>query len=86
MYMFSECPYVQKFWKTIWKLISIFTAENIDTEMCYIILCIYNKEGQIYTLISTVVKAYISTCKYMTKHLIQLNAGTKLSTTKKLKD
>ena len=45
----------------------IFTVKNIDTEMCNIILCIYNTENQIYTLISTIVKAYIFVCKYADK-------------------
>ena len=67
MHMLWECPYVQKLWKTIWDLVSIFTAENIDTKMCNIILCTYNKENQIYTLISTIVKAYIFACKYADK-------------------
>ena len=49
MHMLWECPYVQKLWKTIWDLVSIFTAEYFDTEMCNIILCTYNKENQIYT-------------------------------------
>ena len=67
MHMFWECPYVQKLWKTIWDLVSIFTVENIDTEMCNIILCTCNKENQIYTLISTIVKAYIFAYKYADK-------------------
>ena len=75
---------MQKLWKTIWDLVSIFTAENIDTEMCNIILGTHNKENQIYTLIYTIVKAYIFACKYADK--IMLNAGTKLSITKKLRD
>ena len=49
MHMFWECFYVQNLWKTIWDLVSIFTAEDIDTEMCNIILCTYKKENQIYT-------------------------------------
>ena len=53
--------------ETIWDLVSIFTAENIDTEMCNIMLCTHNKENQIYTLISTIVKAYIFACKYADK-------------------
>ena len=44
-------------------------SKNIDTEMCNIILCTYNKENQIYTLISTIVKAYICACKYTDKTL-----------------
>ena len=86
MYMFWECPYVQKLWKTIWDLVSIFTAKNTDTKMCNIILCTHNKENQIYTLISTIVKAYILHANMHTKFLIMLNAGTKLSITKKLRD
>ena len=35
--------------------------------MCNIILCTHNKENQIYTLISTIVKAYNSACKYADK-------------------
>ena len=67
MHMFWECPYVQKLWKTTWDLVFIFTAENIDKKMCNIILCTYNKENQIYTLIYPIVKAYISACKYADK-------------------
>ena len=67
MQMFWECPYVQILWKIIWDLFSIFTVENIDTEMCDIILCTYNKENQIYTLILTTVKAYIFAWKYADK-------------------
>ena len=52
MHMFWECPYVQTLWKTILDIVSILTGENIDSEMCNIILCTYNKENQIYTLIS----------------------------------
>ena len=63
---------MQKLWKTIWFLVSIFTAENTETEMCNIILCTYNKENKIYTLISETVKA----CKYAEKTLILLHAGT----------
>ena len=64
MHIFWEYPYVQKLQKTIWDLVSIFTAEIIDTEMCNIILYNYNKENQIYTLISTIVKAYIFAWNY----------------------
>ena len=67
IHMFWECVYVQNLLKTIWDLVSIFTTENIDTEMFNIILCTYNKETQIYTLISTIVKAYIFACKYADK-------------------
>ena len=67
MHMFWKCPCVQKLQKTIWDLVSIFTVENIDTEMCNIILCTYNKENKIYTLISTIVKANIFACKYVDK-------------------
>ena len=65
MHMFWECPYVQKLWKTILDLVSIFTEENIDTEMCNIIICTYNKK--IYTLIPIIVKVYIFACKYVDK-------------------
>ena len=64
---------------------TIFIAENIDTEVCFITTCTYNKENQIYTLIFTILNAYIYACKYADKNLIQFNAGTKLSITKKLK-
>ena len=67
MHMCWECPYVQKLWKTIWDLVSIFIAEYIDTKMFNIILCTYNKENQIYTLISTILKVYIFACKYADK-------------------
>ena len=83
--MFWKCHYVQKVWKTIWDL-SIFTAENIDTEICTIRLCTYNKETQIYTFISAIATANISTCKYADKHLTNLKTGTKLIITEKLKD
>ena len=86
MPMFWEYPYVQKLWKTIWDLVSIFIAENTDTEMCNIIVCTYNKGKQIYTLISTIVKAYIFACKWADKNLTLLKAGTKLKITKKLED
>ena len=59
LHMFLECPYVQMLWKTIWQLFTLITAESIITEMCNIILCIYNKENQIFTLIYTIVQAYI---------------------------
>ena len=67
MHMFWECPFVQKLWKTIWDLVSILTAENIDTKMCNIILCTHNKENQIYTSILIIVKAYIFAFKYADK-------------------
>ena len=67
MHMFWECPYVQKLWKTLRDLVSIFTAENIDTEMCNITLCTYYKENQNDTLICTILKAYIVECKYADK-------------------
>ena len=41
----------------------------IDTKMCNIILCTHNREKQIYTLISTIVKAYIFACNYAKKIL-----------------
>ena len=63
MHMFWECPYVPKLWKTIWNLVSIFTAKNFDIEICNIILYTYNKENQIYPLISTIVKACFYVCK-----------------------
>ena len=44
MSMFWECTYVQKLWETIWDLVSILTAENIDIKICNIILCTYNRE------------------------------------------
>ena len=67
MHMFWEYTCVQNLWKTISDLVSIFTGENIDTEMCNIILCTYNKENQSYNLISTIVKAYSFACKYGNK-------------------
>ena len=77
-----------KVMETICDLVSIFTAENIYIEMCNIILCTYNEENQIYTLISTIVKAYIFACKYADKtpDNIEDNTGTKLNITKKPKD
>ena len=42
-------------------LVSILTAENIDTEMCNIILCTYNKGNQIYTLIYTYIFLHVNT-------------------------
>ena len=36
-------------YKNNWDLISIFTAESIDTEMSSVMSCIYSKENQIYT-------------------------------------
>ena len=67
MLMFWECPHEQKLWKTTWDLVAIFTAENINKEMCNIILCTYNKQNQIYTLFSTIVKAYILACQHADK-------------------
>ena len=42
MPMLWECHYVQKLWKTLWKLVSIYTTENIDTGMCNITFCACN--------------------------------------------
>ena len=45
----------------------MFTVENISSEMCNFILCSSNKENQIYTLISTIVKEHILASKYADK-------------------
>ena len=69
MHMFPECPYVQKVWKTIWNLFSIFTAEIIDTKMCNIIfiLCTYNKQKPNLHCNFHNCNAYIFACKYADK-------------------
>ena len=55
--------------------------------MSNIILYTYNKENQIYTLMFKIVKKHNSLlANTERKHLMQLYVGTKLSTTKKLKD
>ena len=72
MHMFIECLHVPKFWKTIKDFTSISTANNdkmkiMTQKKCDIMLCTYNKENWIYTLISTIVKAYIFSWKYSDK-------------------
>ena len=49
--------------------IYIFTAENIDTGMCNILLCTYNKEKQMYTLMLTIKRVnifYMQICRQNT--------------------
>ena len=67
MHMLWECPYVQKLWKTIWDLISIFIVENIDTEMCNVILCTHKKPNLHLNFHN--LKSYIFACKYADKIL-----------------
>ena len=65
MHMFWECSYVQKLWKQFGTLF-LYSQQNMLTLKC-IILYTYNKENQIYTLISTIVKTYIFAFKYTDK-------------------
>ena len=67
MHMFWDCPYAQKLWNFIWQYLSISANKKLEVDIDSVMLCTYNKENQIFTLISTIVKSYLFACKYAGK-------------------
>ena len=41
--------------------------KKLEVDIDSVMLCTYNKENQIFTLISTIVKSYLFACKYAGK-------------------
>ena len=67
VHMFWDCPYAQKLWNIIWQYLSISANKKLEVDKDSVMLCTYNKENQIFTLISTIVKSYLFACKYAGK-------------------
>ena len=67
MHMFWGCSYAQKLWNFTWQYLSISVNKKNESDIDRAMLCTYNKENQIFTLISTIVKSYLFACKYAGK-------------------
>ena len=67
VYMFCDWLYPQKPWNIIQQYLSISANKKFEVETDSEMLCTYDKENQIFTLISTVVKSYLFACKYAGK-------------------
>ena len=63
----GDCPYTQKLWDIILQYLSISANKKFEVDIHSAMLCTYNKENQMFTLISTIVKSYLFACKYAEK-------------------
>ena len=66
----------------IWQYLSISANKKLVVDIDSVMLCTYNKENQIFTLISTIVKSNLLPASMMEKYLTQLNVGIRYYTIK----
>ena len=56
MYMFRDCPYAPKLWNSIWQYLSLGANKKFEVDIDIVMLCTNDKENEICTFISIIVK------------------------------